>query len=708
MDGPVRPPRLAAPFRLHDWLVQPSLNRISRGGTRVKLRPKVMDTLVHLAANAGEVVAKETLIDAVWAREFISDSGLTRAIFELRDALGDDPRGARFVETIPKRGYRLVAPVEPVELGENGGAAEWRRPLRRWIVLPVAAMVAVVALAAAVLTRSSRSSDGWTTKIVVLPFDNLGDPEDEFFAAGMTDEVTSRLAGAGGLGVVSPTSGGAAASPGRTVREIGRAFDADYVLEGAVRWQHAPNGQGRVRVTPKLLRVADDTVLWAEVLERDIGDALQVQSEIAAAVIARLGMAIESGPERRGGVSTASVEAYQAYLRGRYHEGRPILARHSLRVAAQMYERAVVIDPGFTQAQARLAIVSAKLFHHSGASETAHRDTALQALAEASRLEPGAPLVHLASALYHYWCERDYERAMNDLRAARAGLPGSTEALQAEAWILRRRGVWAGALERFADAERLDPRDPALLLEAAITRSFARRYAEAERTFARAIELAPDEPYPYLYRAWNRVRWDGDAAAALAVTSAVPDSDDPTVAFDLFWFRYLAGRHREALEVLAPVSEELAFTSFDCQVKPLLAALALAALGREEAARESFQQAAVIARRELDRAPENYRLHGALALALAGLREREAARAAGRRSVELCPLEVDAVSAAYQRANLATVHAMLGESDRALDLLTELLEVPAPISIAYVRLDPRWRELRDDPRLQALDAGADR
>ncbi|MFH1177728.1 MAG: winged helix-turn-helix domain-containing protein, partial [Acidobacteriota bacterium] len=230
-------------FFLGDWGADPSLNLLSRGEKCLHVRPKVMDVLVFLAKRDGEVVSKEELIDAVWAKEFIADSALSRAVFELRELLGDSSQQPEFIETIPKRGYRLVAPVVPIDhappacpdrlaapaspaAAPEGPAESTNRdisipqaehsardevpvraavravPTRRgfpWRA-PYAFLGATALAAAAVLFAASQlrtpepAYAPANARIVVLPFENLGAPEDDYFAAGMTEEINGRLA----------------------------------------------------------------------------------------------------------------------------------------------------------------------------------------------------------------------------------------------------------------------------------------------------------------------------------------------------------------------------------------------------------------------------------------------------------------------------------------------------------------------------------
>ena len=197
---------LVGDFRLGDWLVQPSLNRISQGDSAITFELKWMEVLVCLAEQAGNVVTRFEIIDRVWATEFITDNTLTHTIAELRSALGDDANDPTYIETIRRRGYRLVAPVERVdEEGERiGPRSTGATAGPRWphiLAVGIAAIIAVLVILppeALFEGKGDGQTDASLPRIVVLPFENLGPPDDEYFADGITEEIISRLAAISG------------------------------------------------------------------------------------------------------------------------------------------------------------------------------------------------------------------------------------------------------------------------------------------------------------------------------------------------------------------------------------------------------------------------------------------------------------------------------------------------------------------------------
>jgi DNA-binding winged helix-turn-helix (wHTH) protein/TolB-like protein len=296
-------------FRLGEWLVRPSLNQLSRAGTVAHLRPKAMDVLVYLAARSGEVVPKDDVIRVVWAKQFLSDSALSRAVCELREALGDEAQGSTYIQTIPKRGYRLVAAFRQVEPGvkpaePTGEPAPGRVPedvsKRRSIRASLSALLLL--LTAWVTGHETRPSVRALTpplrRVLVLPFENLGPARDDYLAAGITEEITGRLTASRAIAVISRGSAARLAPLDRSTTQTTQETGADYVLAGTVQWHREPSGRSRVRVTPRLVRVSDDTQVWAEVYDADIEDILRVQSEIVRSAVAGIGIALAEQQRR--------------------------------------------------------------------------------------------------------------------------------------------------------------------------------------------------------------------------------------------------------------------------------------------------------------------------------------------------------------------------------------------------------------------------
>jgi TolB-like protein/DNA-binding winged helix-turn-helix (wHTH) protein len=334
-----------------------------RAGKPVKLQQQPFKVLTLLAQQPGRLVTRGEIAQHLWGENTFVDyeRGLNFAMVQIRAALEDSSGNPRFIETLPRRGYRFIAPVSsgseplPSKGHVQGATLHSRRLPRRWWWLGTAAVV-VAAAGFSIQPDHSLEAPQVSARqtIVVLPFKNLGPAEDRFFADGMAEEITSRLARVRGLGVISRTSADQYAAAGKTVGQIGAELGVDFVLEGAVQWERQQGGPSRVRIMPQLIRVADDVHVWSRVYTRDLVEIFRLQTELTQAVVGELDVGLRAWEQ--GALETRPTEnlqAYQAYLRG-----LDAAARYSgdddTRLAVHMFQRAVELDPDFALAHARL------------------------------------------------------------------------------------------------------------------------------------------------------------------------------------------------------------------------------------------------------------------------------------------------------------------------------------------------------------------
>src|SRR5207247_4060927 len=327
--------------------------------------------------------------------------------------------------------------------------------------------------------RSGTSHPSPQRMLVVLPFENLGRPDDEYFADGMTEEVTARLAGLHGLRVIGRTSARQYKKTTKTIPQIGQDLGVDYVLEGSVRWDRPPRGPSRVRVTPQLIRVTDASHVWANVYDAVLADVFAVQSNIARQVAETLDVALLA-PEREALAAkpTANLEAYDYYLRGKDYDARSYVEEDA-HLAVRMYQRAVQLDPTFAVAWAALAGAHLELSWDFG--QTGELPKAQAALERAQQLAPELPETRLALGYYYYWGSRDYDHALKHFAWVQERRPNDPEVFTAIGFIRRRQGRWAEAVSDLARATELDPRNHSLFVELGETYRLLHRYSDAER-----------------------------------------------------------------------------------------------------------------------------------------------------------------------------------------------------------------------------------
>jgi len=599
----------------------------------------------------------------------------------------------------------------------NGTRRGLRRTLARspvsrpaWAGLALAlALGGAVALPLA--RRGATSGDGPTggrKMLVVLPFKNLGPPEDQYFADGLTEEITSRLAGLSGMGVISRTSADQYRNTTKPLRQIGAELGVGYVLEGSVRWERTDSGAGRVRVTPQLIRVTDDTHLWTDQYDREITEIFRVQGEIAGQVSGALDVALRE-PEREALAAelTQNSEAYDYYLRGKEYNNRG-WAKRDLESAAELYEKAIALDPNFAAAHAKLAQTYVQMYWHHHDRTQARLARARHEAEEALRLSPGLPDGHMAMGFYHYYGFRDYDRALEQFALARRTQPRNPDLLRAIGLVERRRGRWAEAVAAMKEGLALDPRSQLRAMDIGDTYFSMRMYPEAERYIDRAIALAPDWGMPYTYKAQLYLIWTGDlrrssdvarwAIERVGVGRFTPNitSHDVTSASVLV-----------ADTGLRPVVDGLSLQTFESDDFRyyLLKAEAYGLRGRAALARAYADSARAVLEPRVRESPDAYLYHRALGLAYAMLARKADAIREGRRAVELLPMSSDANSGPYMRSNLARIYMLVGEPDSAVAELEPLLSIPSWISIPALRADPVWEPLRASPRFRQLVYG---
>ncbi len=701
------PRQRSASLRIGGWRVDPELNRISRDDESAQIEPKVMDVLVRLASEPGEVVSKQQLLDSVWNGDLVTESVLSRAIAELRSHLGDDARNPVYIATIPKRGYRLIAetaplaeaateppPVPAPEIHPRG------RPRLRAIVITAvtaaaALAVGIAALGSGQLARrvTDLAAPTEPPRLIVLPFDNYGPEERSTFALGITDEITSQLAMVPRLSVISRTT---AVNYGRrsgTVRQVAEDLDVDYILEGSVRWETRPDGSERIRITPQLIRAADDAHIWSASFDRSSSELLAVQSEIGRRVVDQLDLTL---PEAAGALAAADLDAvaYQAFLEGRAHLYSD--EEQDYRTAIASLERAVELEPGFVRAWALLSEANGLMVHFGFDSSPDRPERARQALDHARELDPELPEVHRARGFYLYRCQRDLEESLTELRLAQASLPNDSDVLVGIAYIERRRGNWESSLATHRRALELDPWNPSIIWNMGSSLVYLRRYAEAEEVFARAIAVAPGMRTPHFLLAATCLLHDGSTERARRVLDEIPGPRDDRWTMAAWDLEVFDGNHRAALDLI----ESAGFERWKGTPTSLLACFSQRALDLDGAADESCGEAVRLLRQDLEDEPRN----PFLLTMLAEASTLDDDRAGAARQVQLIR-EIgldDAVIAADLAVELAWIEMLGGDLDGALDDLADALQTPARISTAVLRNSADWAPLRDHPGFQRV------
>ncbi len=537
-------------------------------------------------------------------------------------------------------------------------------------------------------------------KLVVLPFGNLGLPEDEYFADGVSEEITSRLAEIPELSVISRTTAIQFKGSQRRVREIAAELDVAYVLEGTVRWEHARGAPSQVRVTPQLIRVSDDTNIWTERYDAVLSEIFRVQSDIAENVALALDITLLE-PQRQAirARPTENLEAYDYYLRGSDYYARRFIEEDAWN-AVEMYEAAIGLDPEFAHAYAALARALVWLNQQFQRGSALPR--AREAVDEALRLAPDLAEAHMALGDYHYYGLRDYEQALEQYEWVHRRQPSNSDAIALIAWIQRRQGDWESSIANADLALGLDPLNTVWLIGQAQNYFYTRQYEGAEPYFLRAIANAPDVPYYYRWAAWFYLAWDGTTDRAYRLLEQALLRIDPgqlLLGGESSWIilHVFADEYGPALERLSPDSADV-----DAGYYYLARGYLSARRGDDDEARAFYDSARVDFEARIQEGPESFAPHSALGLAYAGLGRTEDAIREGELAVRLVPITRDGSSGPDRVRDLAIIHVMVGDHEAAIDQLETLLSIPSEFSANLFRVDPFWDPLRSNTRFQML------
>jgi len=496
-------------FWVGEWLVEPDLNRISKVEESRSIEPRVMELLVFLAERPAQVLPKREILRAVWQQTYINDDVLLRAISELRKAFGDDVRNPQFIETVPRRGYRLIAPV-----GASTPSA----------------------------TRPS---------IAVLSFADLSAERDqEYFCDGIAEEIINSLARVTGLQVASRTSAFAFKGRSEDIRAIGRKLGVSAVLEGSVR-----KAGNQLRISAQLIDVADGYHLWSESYDRKLEDIFAIQEEIARTIAATLRVSLTQGEsDAIGKIPTTDLLAYDYYLRGKqfFYQYKS----KGIQFALHMFSQAIERDPRFARAYAGIADCCSFLYMYAG-SQPIHRERADAASRKALELEPNSAEAY-ASRGVALSLQGAYEEAEEAFETATRLDPRLFEAYYFHARVVFARGRLEQAVALYEKASEVNPNDYQAPLLVAQSYADLGRQPEADDARRRGVRIAeaklrisPDDSRA-LYMGANGLVALGERELGLewAERALAIDPEEPMVLYNVACIQSLAGRIEQAMESL--------------------------------------------------------------------------------------------------------------------------------------------------------------
>ena len=600
---------------------------------------------------------------------------------------------------------RLLRDSGAVPLSGAAPAAGRRRRLPLGLAVGAAVAVLGLAIGAAFILRPHRPGaleQGGPKRIAVLPFEYEGPEDDAYFTAGMTDEVRSKLALLPELAVIARSSSEQYKGTTKPAEQVAHELGVSYLLTATVRWQKAGAGASRIRVTPELLDVTiagAPTVRWQDSFDAVLDDVFRVQTEIATRVAGALKLTLGAREQSRlGGQPTTNLAAYESYMRGMGLLGSQDAA--SLQRAVAFFEHAVSLDPSFAQAWARLS-VARSLFYANGIPSAALSDAARAAAERAIELAPGRPDGHLAMNAFLRNISNDPAGALEESRKGLAIDPNNAELLRGAALAEMSLGRWEEALDFLKQAQSVDPRASGIANLRGWGALFLRRYPQALAAYDEAVALDAGNVRAVQEKAMVYLA-QGDLSAARAwIAVARPEVQESDLFaqmanyWDLGWVLDDAQtRSLLSLPVEAfggnPAAQAIVFA----QVHALRRELGPLRQAAEKAEREFARQ--------LQDTPNDHQLHVLHGLALAYAGRREEAIREGEYGVTLMPISRDAYLGPYFQHQLARMHIILGDHEKALDLLEPLLKIPYYLSPGWLRIDPNFDPLRGNPRFEKL------
>lgn len=587
------------PFR-----IDPEERLLLRDGAPIPLTPKAFETLLLLIRNSQRVVLKDDLMKALWPDSFVEESNLSQNIFVLRKALGESAQDARYIVTVSGRGYRfaqevaevageeavgetslqpLAAPPEVIPPAPTGGSTE---PGRRHRAVVLTLAMVVVLLVGYIGWRTFRPhAHGASSKMMlaVLPFQNLtGDPEQEYFADGLTEELITKLGRLhpAQLGVIARTSVMGYKHSDKRLDQIGRELGVQYVLEGSVR-----QAGDRVRITAQLISVADQSHLWADDFDRKLQDVLSVQDDVAIAVANETQLKLD--PAQQAGLSrdhTVNPEAYEAYLRGRFFWNKR--TEDGLNHAIVYFQRATSADPNYAPAYASMAQAYVLLPYYSGAAVNDAVSKAKSSAQQALRLDDNLAEAHavlgMVEAGQFNWVEsrQEYQRALQ-LN------PNYATAHQWYSFLLWVTNNHDEALSEMDRARQLDPLSLIINTDEGRLLCVAHQTDQAIGLLQNAINLDPNFAEAHRALAIAYVQKAQSSEALSEARRGVDLDPNDYEQASLGYVYAMAGKREEARRILAT----LLATTNGRKVSPVYLSFVYVGLGQKDKALAQLEHA---------------------------------------------------------------------------------------------------------------------
>ena len=567
-------------------------------GNQIPLPPKTFETLVVLVEKSGHLIGKEELMQTLWPDTFVEEANLTHHISALRKALGEKENGQQYIQTVPRRGYRFVADVRKSVVTEPhtalaaretpspvGELSPSKRSIRNRVALFSVIIATVIGLGyfsyTRIWTRKSTQSDNFV--LLVLPFENpSGNPEEQYFSDGMTEEMITELANLqpGRLRVIARTTAMRAKSSGTTIDQFARELGVDYVLESSVY-----RVNDHVRINARLFKVTDQSPLWAQAYDRELHDILGLQDEIARSISQEIALQLNAADNPRT-VRQIDPEAHEAYLKGLYFFDK--LSEQGMKTSIEYFQQAIKKEPGYAAPYARMARAYGLLGNfNSLRPEDAYpkeKDAALKALEIDSSLAEARAALGWAKLFY----DRDWDGAREEFQKAVDLNPNLASAHQAYATYFVCMGQFDRMETEILKAQELDPINLNIRADVGWNLFFARRTDEAIAQLKQVVQMDPNFSIAHTFLAHayqQKGMFDEAIREAQKAMELLEGSEHRLGNLGDAYAR--AGKKQEARSILARLKE----ASRAHYISPYQTGLIYASLGQPDEALDWLERA---------------------------------------------------------------------------------------------------------------------
>jgi serine/threonine protein kinase/tetratricopeptide (TPR) repeat protein len=551
-------------------------------------------------------------------------------------------------------------------------------------------------------SNEAREPGDTRNMIVVLPFENLGSQDENYFADGITEEITSKLASIGNIGVISRNSAEKLAKSNKSTEEIGKELGVNYILSGTIRWARGSDKKSRVRITPQLTRVSDNTITWSDSYDKILDDIFSVQNDIAQKVVDQLGGSLLAKQVEKN-VPTENLEAYDFYLRGLSYENRGSFAKSDISNSINLYKKALKLDPKFALAYAHLSKSQASMFWFYFDRTEANVKAAFDNAQKSYELNADLAEAHLALGYYHYWCRLEYDKAIKEFSEALKIQPNNAEAYFGMGIVYRRMGNFNLSIQNNLKAVSLDPLSIEYSRNLGETYSLVKDFNNAVKTYNKVIELSPDLSLARAELAQNYIFWKGDTKTARHMLSEINDDNYLDVMINLpVYIEILDRKYDSAIKELK--SADRPYETGQFRYTPKYQELGLIYKYNNEPvlSKTYFDSSRTELEKMIKEVPADERLHSSLGITLAGLGLNDKAVYEGKKGIELLPLEKEAYKGFYRQWDLAIIYTIVGDYNNALKQIDFILSIPGAFSISILKKDPLYDPLRNLPGYKAI------